>query len=218
MHRFKILGLALMAVFAVAASTTAIASAEEALPEFLTKTGWTGTSGEGKLLSAGGEIKCTAGTNEGEMEASKKLGAFILFFTGCKSAKPIAGLKCNSEGDAAEVILTKGTWHLVLLTIPHVINFYLIWFLVTPFTVNCGGGLALFKITGNVLGEITPANTLTKKYHIIVNVVSGRQGATSFTNDNGERVGASLLSNNEPATFASAGNFITMEKDTLIIN
>jgi hypothetical protein len=187
------------------------------LPEFITKTGWTGTSGAGKLATAAGdEIKCTAGTNEGTMEASKKLGTFVLRFTGCKSEKPIAGVTCNSSGDAAETVLTTGSWHLVL-TIIGGVDKHLIWFLVTPLVVKCS--IFEFKISGNVLGSITPPNTLTKVYHLGVNVpTAGHQEFTTFENDGGEHVQASLVSNGEAATEESASNTIATEKDTLIIN
>jgi hypothetical protein len=218
MHRVKILGLAVMAVLAVAAVVaSASASAAMTLPEFVTKTGWAGTSGAGRLLQGtADEIKCTAGTNSGTMEASKKLGTLTITFTGCKSEKPISGAKCNSTGDASETILTAGSWHIVLLTGPKGEDFHLIWILLTPLTVKCS--IFEFAIKGNVLGEITPGNTLTKKYALKVALVGGKQEFTSFENDNGELVAAKLESNGESATEESANNVLTTTEDTLIIN
>jgi hypothetical protein len=217
MHRLKILGLALMAVFALAAVVQATANAANmTLPEFLTRTGWTGTSGAGVLSTAAAdEIQCAAGTNEGTMEASKKLGTFVIDFTGCKSNKPVSGVNCNSTGDAEKVILTHGSWHLVLNTISGV-DHHLIWFLIEPLVVKCS--LFEFDISGNVLGLITPANTLTKVYHIEVFIKNGVQEDTGFENDSGELVHASLKSSGEVAFEESKENVITTEKDTLIIN
>jgi hypothetical protein len=217
MHRLKILGLALMAMFALAAVVQATANAANmTLPEFVTRTGWTGTSKAGKLTTASGnEIKCTAGTNEGTMEASKKLGTFTIDFTHCTSEKPLAGVACSSTGDAAETILTHGSWHLVLNTISGT-DHHLIWFLLEPLVVKCS--VFEFKISGTLLGLITPANTLTKVYQIQVNVTNGRQEDTGFENDSGELVDAALIANGEAAFEESASNFITTEKDTLIIN
>jgi hypothetical protein len=218
MHRLKMFGLALMAVFASAAVVQATANAATmTLPEFTTRSSWTSVSGPGKLsTSAGDEIACTLDTDEGTMEASKKLGTFIIDFTGCTSNSPIAGVKCSSTGDAEETILTKGSWHLVLSTISGA-DKHLIWFLVEPLVVKCS--IFEFKISGNVLGSISPSNALTKIYQLGVNVPRAKQQEfTTFENDNGEQVKASLVSNGEAAYEESGKDVITMEKDTLIIN
>jgi hypothetical protein len=216
MHRLKILVVASMAVFALAALVSASASAAMVLPEFTTKTGWTGTSGAGKLTTASGnEIKCGAGTNSGTAENNKE-GQFSITFTKCKSEKPIAGVSCNSKGDAAETILTGGTWHLVLTTISGV-DKHLEWLLVKPLTVECS--ITSFAITGNLLGEVTPANTSTKSYALKVAVpVAKEQEFTTFENNNGEAVTASLKSGSEAAYEESANNVFTTEKATTIIN
>jgi hypothetical protein len=218
MHRFKVFGLALMAVFALAAVVEATANAGSMiLPEFTTKTGWEGTSGVGKLTTAAGdEIKCATGTNTGKTEASGKLGTFNITFKTCKSEKPIANAECSSTGAAKETIVTGGTWHLVLTTISGA-DKHLIWFLVSPLVVKCS--IFEFKISGNVLGSISPANTLTKIYTLGVNVpTAGNQEFTTFENDSGEQTKASLVSNSEAAFEESANNVINTEKDTLIIN
>jgi hypothetical protein len=203
---------------ALTASIQATANAANmTLPEFATKTGWTGTNGAGQLTTvAGDEYKCTAGTNEGTMEASKKLGTFTMILTGCKSNKPISGESCNSTGDAAETILTRGSWHLVLNTISGA-DKHLIWLLIEPLVIKCS--IFEFKISGNVLGSISPTNTLTKVYRLGVNVPREKQQEfTTFENDSGEQVKASLVSNGEAIFEEWANNVITTEKDTLIIN
>jgi hypothetical protein len=218
MKRIGTIGLVLCAALALsglAASTTS--AAFMFLPEFAIGTGWTGTGDEARLGTASGnEIRCKAATNAGTTEASKKLGTFVLEFTGCTSEKPIAGATCKSRGDAAETILTVGTWHLVLTMISS-IDHHLIWLLMAPFVTDCS--IFEFKMNGNLLGSITPANALTKVYHIEVNVsLAHRQEFTTFENDSGTRVKASLELNGEVAFEELAENFINMETGTLLIN
>jgi hypothetical protein len=222
MHRLRVVGLVVLAVFAVAAVTVGVASAANmTLPEFVTKTSWTGSSTAGVLKASGVEIKCKSGTNSGEMEASRKLGTFDIDFKECSSE--ITGGKCTSEGDAEGIILTEGTWHLVLTTKSGT-DVHLIWFLVKEFKTNCNGVIITTK--GNVLGEITPANKLTKAYKIKVETTGSgstlAQEYTSFENDSGELVSASLLSaaalGFHVATEKSENNTITTALDTLIIN
>jgi hypothetical protein len=188
------------------------------LPEFTTKTFWeAGTSGARTLTTTNGdEWKCKAGTDTGTMEASKKLGTIAWTLTGCTSNDPLSGVSCSSSGDATETILTHGTWHLVLNTISGV-DKHLIWLLITPVVINCS--IFEFKMSGNLLGSITPANALTKTYHIEVHVpAAGKQEFTTFENDIGEPVKASLELNGEAAFEESAENVITTASDTLIIN
>jgi hypothetical protein len=219
MRRLKTFAVVLAGLTVVAAGIAASAfAATMTLPEFTTKTGWTGKSGAGKLGASGVEVKCSAGTNSGTMEASKKLGTFVITFTGCES--PLLGKKCNSVGDAAETILTEGSWHLVLTTISGA-DKHLVWFLVKELEVECG--TVKIKVRGNVLGEITPANTLTKVYSLKVAVgANKKQEFTTFENDSGENVAASLRAETggieAAATEESAGNVLTTTEDTLIIN
>jgi hypothetical protein len=138
------------------------------------------------LKYVGIEVKCTSSDNAGSMEASKKSGAFDIDFKGCTGD----GERCRSEGDAAEVILTEGTWHLVLTTISGV-DKHLVWFSVKEFKLECGS--IAFTIKGSILGELTPANTKTTSYTLNLRTTSGGQEYTTFENDSGEKVSASLL-------------------------
>jgi hypothetical protein len=226
MHRFKLLGLALISLFAFAAMTAVTASAAHmTLPEFVTKAGYKGTSGAGVLTSSGGEeIKCSAGTNSGGMESSRKLGTFSLTFTGCEAKVLLSTEKCNTSGDAAGTILTTGTWHLVLwLNRAQTIHIQFQWLLVPLTKLECGS-LAKIETKGNLLGEISPGdNVLTKHYRLIVNATATAQEFTEFENENGTIVGAELLSNLDGGSFGKAtekseNNEFETTADTLIIN
>jgi hypothetical protein len=58
-------------------------------------------------------IECTGATSTGTEEAKKPLGSYHITFKGCKTEEGGLKVSCNSEGDAKEVILNLGTWHLV---------------------------------------------------------------------------------------------------------
>jgi hypothetical protein len=113
MRQFKLLGLTLMAVFvaAVAVASTASAALPVNLPLSAKARPWTGTNiGNVELLQPGqNTVTCTEAPATGEEEAGKPLGPFHIEFKNCSAA----GQKCTGLGDAAGVILTLGTWHLV---------------------------------------------------------------------------------------------------------
>jgi hypothetical protein len=208
--------LVALAVCAVGIVMAATASAAMTLPEFKTKTSWTGTSGAGALKASGVEIACTKGSNSGSL-TSGNAGTFSIKFEKCSSS--ITGTECNSEGDAAGIVLVNGSWNLVLTTISSV-DKHLVWFLVTEFKAKCGTVTITTK--GNVLGEITPANTSTKSYVLKEELNGTTQEYTTFENDSGTAVSASLLSEAalgfHAATEKSAENALTTAAVTEIVN
>jgi hypothetical protein len=109
-HRFKTLGLALVAILAFGV-VSADAWASEAL-EFSTETKVTGTSGKGSLTLEGATVKCGAGTST--LGAGKTSGTFKLVFKECKNA----GKSCISLGQLAGsgLIEATGDWQLVRTT------------------------------------------------------------------------------------------------------
>lgn len=113
MRRLKILGFALMAVFALSVVASASASAEELsfLPEPTAANPVTleGTSGKGTLETVGkSTVTCTSVTSLASL-TGLKVGTYHLHFKGCKSS----GAPCNSVGDEKEVILALGKTKLV---------------------------------------------------------------------------------------------------------
>jgi len=124
MRRFKLLALALVAVFATAAAVSASAFAAE-LPEILPTSGttrtWTGESeGTTEFKSETAEagvslvVTCEKAPTEGTEEAGKPLGLFHIHFLGCKSTIGGVTVKCTDlNHSTAGEILALGTWHLV---------------------------------------------------------------------------------------------------------
>ena len=148
MQRLKILGVALMAVFALGAFVSATASAAVVvLPEEAIT--YKGESGKGTLeaLKSISVVSCTKDKSEGTFEATKPLGTFHIDFEGCKAS--IAA--CTGLGEAKEVILTLGTTHLVFDTLAAKLseNGVGVLFLVEPTHFECLG--KLFVVSGQVL-------------------------------------------------------------------
>jgi hypothetical protein len=193
------------------------------LPEFTLRPGWKGTGGTSKFVNSkeAAEINCSSGTSSGGIEGTFKSGAFTLTLKGCKGKISSLSVKCKSEGDAEETILTTGSWHLVLTTHSGV-DKHLIWFVLKEQKLECTE-LAKVTVKGNVLGEITPAGTKAKVFSINLAVKGGTQEFTSFENDSGVNVVAHLESNVNGGAFSTstvetAENKIETEKNTEIIN
>jgi hypothetical protein len=185
----RILGLALVAVFALVAISAASASAAE--PAFYEcakeaggkyakgctseggKGGYTLREGIGKkhafkgkggaatlhTPAVGGEVKCTAFKDSGELTSPTTEGKVVSTFSGCESL----GKKCASPGAKAGTIVTnplKGSLgylnkakHEVGVDLSPESGKYLAEF-------SCEG--LEVKVEGSVIGQITPVNTFTK--------------------------------------------------------
>jgi hypothetical protein len=112
MKRIRIMGLCLVAAFALSALAASFATAE---PVFVTKAVVGGTAAshipqagtlgaaflEGSVSHS--KITCTGGTSTGEVTGPKTVGKNVATFTGCESG----GLKCESSPTPEGVIITK---------------------------------------------------------------------------------------------------------------
>lgn len=116
MKRLNLLGVVLMAVFALSAFA---ATAAFALPEHLPKGAWTGKNdgtGKPKLETAAKSvIECGKAKGSGE-DTSDTLGKFTIDFEECKTPS-FFNAACNSAGDASGVILSTGEYHYVYDTL-----------------------------------------------------------------------------------------------------
>jgi len=198
MHRLKILGVALMAVFVLAAVASATASAAVVvLPEKEEK--WTGESGKGSLevLKGAAVVTCAKDKSEGTFEATKPLGTFHIDFEGCKASI----VACTGLGEAKEVILTLGTTHMVFDKLAAKLseNGVGVLFLVETTHFECLG--KLFVVSGQVLCLIKPVEKLAKHFEIVCEKgkESGDPGETVYWNEEGKEVkmGEELLLTSE---------------------
>ena len=195
MKRFRILGLALMAIFALSAVAATAALAEEPTnqPSFLpegTATNpvkFTDTSGKGKLEMVGGKaIECEKDTSTGEA-TSLKLGKFDVLFEKCTAKEGIITATCTGLNDkeGSGSILVLGTFHLryllpsselkaaIILLIEHV-----------HFTCEAFGVKKLFLVLGCAAGEITPTNMLTKTLEALLKQSKGINTITEVDKEN----------------------------------
>jgi hypothetical protein len=187
MQRLKVLGVVLMAVFALGAFVSVTASATVViLPEKEEK--WTGEGGKGSLevLKGAAVISCAKSKMEGTFEATKPLGTFHIDLEACKAS--IAA--CTGLGEAKEVLLSLGTFHLVFDKLAAKLseNGVGILFLIEPTHYECLG--KLFVEQGQLLCLIKPVEKLAKHFEIVCEKgkESGDPGETVYWNEKGEEV------------------------------
>ena len=210
MHRFKILGVALMAVFVLSVVVSATASAAVTILPQKVEVKWTGEGGKGTLevLKEIFTIVCQKAKMEGTIEASKPLGLFHIAFEGCKTS--IAA--CTGLGEAKEVVLLLGTYHLVFDTLGAKLSEagVGILFLFEPAHLECAG--KLFAVEGQLLCLIKPVNTLTKHFEIVCKKGKevGDPGEVAYSDESGKEVKMGeelfLLKENEGAGTMSGLN------------
>jgi hypothetical protein len=179
MKRIRIVGLCLIATFAISIVASSVASAAQ--PVFYTKAvvgesaagvvPFKGTLGAAFLEGKSGtKITCTGGTATGEVTGPTTTENNVTKFTGCETS----GFKCNSAGAVEGEIVTavlKGTLGNVTATLPAVRLF--------PQVAGRGGELAAFacasgavpvKVKGSVIGSLSGASGTT--------AVAGKIGPT----------------------------------------
>jgi len=175
MQRLKLMGLALMAVFALSA---VVSASSLGAVEILNKNGhkaenitFSGTSKKTTtftILEGFGETKCSEVVTEGTQTGSTLLGLFHLHWTGCTTN---VGGTCTGLGDlVAGTILALGTYHLVEDKLLSEGSLGMgILFLLEHVHYTCEGGLIIGKplilVLGEVLCLVTPL-TLTTVFTI----------------------------------------------------
>jgi len=211
MRHLRVISMAIFAVLALGAFAT---SAFAALPSFLPETELTFTGksvGATKLQSLGSlAVECSSATAEGTIKAGKSLGPFHITFKGCKSA----GGPCTGSGEATEVILVLGEYHIV----PGLPGITLILFLISPsvhFTCTILGIKVLILVSGEVACEIPAAETNKKvksfKFKCAAGKEGGDPGVKSYKNDEGKEVSLTegllteLEENGKPEMSSQAG-------------
>jgi len=172
MQRFKLLGVAILAVVALSAIASASASAAE-LPEFLPGNAgekFTGTSGAGTLeVNALEKITCSSDTVTGEnVGTTKKEASATVTFKGC-SAFGIAGAK--SLGEAEGTIVAHVKLKLCYINIstkePGVLTK-----VEKPVHIEVAGKLLV--VEGDQVAKISPSNTKTKEFKLTYEESGGK--------------------------------------------
>ncbi len=161
MRRTAILGICLVAVLAVAATTASVAAA--ALPEFTPPfpNMFTSTSKATTLETVGKtKLKCTADTNKGEV-TGPSTALVTISFTGCAI---VHGPRCQSPNGVAGEIITDGLLGTLgyISRVPKEVGLDLSTATGAPLAVFFCGEDVTGEITRSVIGKITPINKVIK--------------------------------------------------------
>jgi hypothetical protein len=198
--------------FTITGFTTGAAAAVE-LPELVTQTNATGTTGADKINLTGGGIRSASGTFTWTF-TSKQGGTFSSVLQ--KSA--LGGEECHSLGDAAELILARGSFRIVRLKSGSagVLLTY------NPIHVECKFAATLELQQGSILVEITPVLTPATNYRLVLNVISGKQELTQYEDDAGTKASVTFEGSInggifKSATLESANNELTTVASTEIV-
>jgi hypothetical protein len=165
MNRIRIVGVALVAVFAL----SVVASSATASPVFYTKVEYGGTANtpvkftgtlgaaflEGSVSKS--KIECSSGTASGEVTGPTTTKKNLTTFTGCKAQ----GFPCNSAGDPEGTIKTKnleGELGDVKAGIPGMRLFDEAGGKGAELAAfSCAGGAIAVKVKGSVIGQLSGA-------------------------------------------------------------
>jgi hypothetical protein len=123
-----------------------------------------------KLVSKSGTIECEKLTNEGSF-TSAMTGTVTIDLTGCKSKE----VKCNTEGDAAGVILAKYNSHLVAVASGEELNLAVALTLEKTLIIKCG--VLKVEVKGTVIGQIdgSVSEAKTKSNELLLHESGGKQ-------------------------------------------
>jgi len=211
MSRLKLLGLALMAVFALSAFASSSAFAGEV--SMLTSTGVESNAVSFTAKAAGtttfsilegfGTVKCGETESEGALEGKTALGAFHINWTKCTTS---LGGTCTGLSDAtAGTVLALGKFHFVIISRSPLTLGMLFLLEHVHFTCTKVGGFTtvLVLVKGEVLCGLTPLTLGTEKT-VACKGKSGDAESTSYFNEAGTEVkigSEALLSSENEGTF-----------------
>jgi hypothetical protein len=182
MQRLKLLGLALVAVFAFSAAVTAVASAEEVsfLPEAPVKFAATSGAGQLQILNAALKpIKCTKDKGSGAT-TTKDEGTFIVEFEGCETELSGLKVKCADLGQTSDngIIKLSGNFDLRMGLTGQPLG--IMAFLVSNIHFLCS--IALFTVSGCAAGSIEKLNELVSSLSVVLKQAAGENEILSIDN------------------------------------
>jgi hypothetical protein len=180
MKSIKIMGLCLVAAFAMSALATASASAVG--PVFLfsgSKKEFSSKSGKGELVQKasatseenGSVVKCESDTDLGEIEGATdtdKVTNVLVVFAGCTATVLAKTFTCTTTGQASGVIKTNqlegqlGYINESEKTVGLVLKPKSPATLFAEFNCTRTGETISIKVKGEIIGEITPVNKLVE--------------------------------------------------------
>jgi hypothetical protein len=152
---------------------------------------FTGSGGAGVLetVAEGTKVRtvnCTGNTSSGEVNSATSVKGVLVKFTGCTTSGPFGlTVPCKSSGASAKEIRTvalKGsTAYLIkssnragIVLSPESGTTF------SEFTCTLLGVTVELKVTGSVVGELTPVNTSTTAYSLILKQSAGHQEFENF--------------------------------------
>jgi hypothetical protein len=180
MQRLKVLGLVLVAVFAIGAIT--VASASAALPEFAkTAVKFKTKGGTGELKAGTQIVQCASSeSKEAEVTGVKAVAKVVVKFKGCEKAG--AG-ECKSTGAAAKEIVTTALSGEIgyLNATEKTVGSSLKPTVGTEFVkFKCGSELET-TVTGCVMAHLTGTfNAEVEQYKLAYREVAGKQEFRGF--------------------------------------
>jgi hypothetical protein len=197
MRRLRIIGLALLALFALGAFAASVASAEEGvLPEAIAITG-SGEGGTATLATTNKEtVSCTKVAILEIKFTTDQKGTATLHSTGCLAE---GALPFNSLGDASGVLLSKVSL-LVCLVEPKTLVFGLLIAAITlPEHIEVPSVGQLILIKGAVIAKSDSANS-GKEFLYLLKGKEGKQTEATECSITGTTFKHSLESVNDKAT------------------
>ena len=221
MRRSSLFGLLFVVMFvlgAVGASTSS--AAEMKSPEFNGAPGVGHISAKAGTLFGAQNITCKESSGSTGLNAgSTNLGTVTIDFNGCT----LLGEECHSLGDKAGLILTGGTFHLVLLIINGKDDLGIL-ILATPVHIECKFLTILDTVTGMVIGLIDRKAVKGKEFLILVHAKGAKeQEVKEYLNEKEEAVKEVLLSSVNEGTATESGEeggeaLLVTEKESELIN
>jgi hypothetical protein len=211
MKRFRLIGVALLAVFAMSVVASATASAVEFLPTKGVKILGKATSKAILETLGGTKVECSGGSSEGEISGPVTVSKVKITFTGCKSSF----FACESAKAGKETIVTHeitGTLGIInekpleagiLFATTKAGDFF------TEF--DCAGGIVKNKVLGRVICAIAEINKSLEKFTLTCKQKGGDQTIKRFVGGAEDEV---LLTSINGGTEESSGEEATAEITT----
>ncbi len=224
MRRMRLVGLALVAVFAL--SVVVAAAAQAAEPEFLNakgeavvKTGFTSSSGAGTMYTKGAaEISCSSSSATGNIKGTKEVANVVVTFSGCtaKNLSNESTCSAKSEGQSEGTIVTeKLVGKLVKTSVGTKVGQVLKPASGSTYVKVIASCLALEDTTvkGEIVGEVSPLKEAAETGKLVYNVNAKKEQAINeYSYEGKEHTGAVLKAFGLIESSLSTSNTVKFEE------